>query len=241
MVELWVGVGGPSPAWAALAGYAAAVTTHAPLVALLGARRPHQAAWQWIVASLVLILTWPALSDWLDNPSGAGDLHAVWRGFHLLLIALGLFNGLATRRWAATVLYALGQVVLLSDALPELAAGWIALVLPDENQRGLVGLALIVGGVGAGSWAPYRRVPPSFDRLWGCIRDDFGVIWALRILERFNATAVAQGWDVRITWAGLRSAGDAVAALPAPARQALHNLLRRFASEAWIAEREGGA
>jgi hypothetical protein len=64
-------------------------------------------------------------------------------------------------------------------------------------------------------------------------------VWALRVLERFNAAAVSNGWNVRLHWTGLTAAEagtdpdeDALAA----ARHTLRQLLRRFVSTACLAE-----
>src|SRR5438132_5998673 len=46
--------------WAPAARYAAAVTTFGPIMAVLGAKRPQDRAWQFIVLSLLVVLALPS-------------------------------------------------------------------------------------------------------------------------------------------------------------------------------------
>jgi hypothetical protein len=78
-------------------------------------------------------------------------------------------------------------------------------------------------------------------------RDHWGVVWALRVRERFNRSAEAAGWPIRLTWHGVVPApdggGDRGGAPPEVAEATLIGLLRRFATEdrlaSW-AEGRGG-
>jgi hypothetical protein len=70
------------------------------------------------------------------------------------------------------------------------------------------------------------------------------LVWSLRLMERFNATAEGNGWDVTLFWSGFRNRqGTSPWQLSADqartARQTLRNLLRRFVSPEWIAARLG--
>ena len=89
-------------------------------------------------------------------------------------------------------------------------------------------------GAGRAAGGPHR-----LERLWFWFRDLWGVVWALRILERFNRTAELKGWPVRLGWFGLEPAGAPAGAaarsgrprsrIPPEAEAAFRGLIRRFA------------
>lgn len=220
--------------------FTAAAATFCPLMAVLGAKRPQDRGWQFIVASLWLVLAWPAVSGLLLHPTGELHLHAAWQWFVLALCALGFFNSLPTRHGAAAALAGTGQLLLVAGALPPFAGGGLLWLFPNDNVRALLGLALVVGGILAWAARPPRKHSPSLDRVWLDFRDGFGAVWGLRVLERFNAAATANGWNVRLRWTGLTAAESetepdetAVCA----ARHTFRQLLRRFVSAAWLNER----
>jgi hypothetical protein len=79
----------------------------------------------------------------------------------------------------------------------------------------------------------------SLERLWFPFRDHWGVVWGIRVQERFNHSADAAGWPIRLAWHGVVPApggdGDLVAVAPDAAEATLKGLLRRFATEARLA------
>jgi hypothetical protein len=242
--EAWLSAAsGPAEAWTTHVRYVAATATHAGLIAVLGARRPQDRAWQLIVATLLVLLTWPAAAAWLYRPDRALELHSAWKGFHMLLIGLAFFNGMPTRHWPTAALWTAGQVLLLAAYVPDFAFGWLTTAVPAAGIRGLMGVAaLCLAQFLWGLDVPRaRRSLSPTDRLWCDFRDAFGALWALRVLEGFNAAAAMYSWEARMTWAGLRNTAAALTAAPAvlssAMRQTLDNLLRRFVNAAWIAER----
>jgi hypothetical protein len=220
--------------------YFAAATTICPLMAVLGARRPVDHGWQFVVVAMWGVLAWPAAEALLLRPGKPLELHPLWQGFLVVLLALGLLNGLPTRHACETVLAVLGQCWLLWEQLPLLEA-----LAPrrDVNVGTWVGLA--AWALAALLWGfrrPRRRPPSGPDRVWLDFRDSFGAVWALRTAHRFNEPAAAGRWPVRLTWRGFRRIGAAPAAadiddLPDVAATCLAGLLRRFADESWIAAR----
>ena len=70
------------------------------------------------------------------------------------------------------------------------------------------------------------------ERLWFWFRDNWGVVWALRVLERFNRAAEVSRWPVRLTWFGLAplrgQEGDQPAPSPDELETTFRNLMRRF-------------
>jgi hypothetical protein len=238
-----------SAAWTSHARFMAAAATLCPMMAVLGARRPQDRAWQLIVASMVLVVVWPAAQALLFRPERALTLHPAWRGFVTILWLLGLVNGLPTRHAIATLLAAAGQACLLSGASPvliggQMLSGWLG-EWPGDSARVLLGLALCTMAVGLWAWrlCPDRSLYSAVDRAWLDFRDLYGAVWSLRIAERFNAAAALQGWPGRLGWRGMHGPVEpdpnegTVHRPSAASRQALVGLLRRFVSDGWIAQR----
>jgi hypothetical protein len=89
-----------------------------------------------------------------------------------------------------------------------------------------------------------RKRDPSLDSVWLDFRNSYGIVWSLRVMEQVNAVAKSSGWNVVLCWSGYRTRdGAANWELPSEQlrvlRQSLQNLLRRFMSSEWIAERLG--
>lgn len=223
-------VGDPLPTWAPAARYAAAVSTFTPIMALLGAKRPQDRGWQWIVLSLWAILCQPA-GEWLLF-GGVAEIHPARFWFQMILVVVGATNGIGTRNWLASALYCGGQILLLvpfHSAEPPFAATSAAF-------WGLAGIFLSLVSLTATSVS--QRAPGgSLDRVWLDFRDEFGVVWALRILERVNASATMYDWPVQLTWQGFRQRDSATSEVPALVEESFRTLLRRFVSAEWIDER----
>lgn len=228
--------------------YLAAISTLAPIVALLGAKRPQDRAWKWIVLSLLALLALPTLKAIAFDGGAPPDLHMAWRWLIATIALAGFFNYLPTRNAPSALLLIAGQALLLSEYLP--LAPW-----PASAGRRLLGLAclalapLVASAVA--KRAHHITATPE-DALWLDFRNAFGALWALRVAERFNASAAQHAWNVWLAWNGLRRTGGAerdeeerrASATIAPEirpalHQALKSLLWRFVSREWIAERLG--
>jgi hypothetical protein len=214
--------------------FAAAMTSFCPLMAVLGAKRPQHRAWQWIVLALWVVLALPS-GEWLLFDRGGG-IHAARSWFLVILIGIGLINYLPTRFWLASLLFAAGEVVLVGPFLPgsSYAVPWI----PH------VALGLFAAALATVAWLSPRRASGSerLDRAWRDFRDLFGMVWALRVAERFNFIATQSQWTVRLRWTGFQAAdGRKEQAISAEDRAAvtknLRSLLLPFVSAEWIAER----
>ncbi len=132
-VEIAVGLAGKQePAWSAAARYIAAMGTFSPIMALLGAKRPQNRGWQFIVASLWVILSLPAF-EWLLF-GGVAEIHPARFWFLVILIVVGATNQLGTRWWMAGVLYCGGQIALLLPYFSATPLVW-------ASQAALVGYA----------------------------------------------------------------------------------------------------
>jgi hypothetical protein len=214
--------------------YLAGAALCCPLLALLGAKRPQNRAWGWIVLSLWVVLALPALEAWLFQ-RGRFELSGARAWFLLILIVTAMVNHLATRYLLSAGLVSLGQVLLMAEFLPTPLTG-------TASPRGA--LACFAVAVLAG-WLVPTRNKDAVDRVWLDFRDAFGLVWSLRVQERLNDLATAQSWPVRLTWRGFvpleaKDVGNVVSTSDAErlARDALAKALWRFVSPAWLAARE---
>jgi len=217
----------------------AVVGSLCPIVSLLGAKRPQDGAWHLVVLALWIILALPAVESLILQRGHSPDLQGTRTWFMGALILVGLVNGWATRYWPAATLMALAQTLMLSACLPQsgdLLGAW-------GFDAGLACwlLAIIVGGV-----LVYRRraVGEPLDALWLDFRDNFGLLWGLRVSERINSAARQYDWPIELRWHGFHRSPEGegpLRELPAsvtrPLRQTFENLLRRFVSPEWIARR----
>ena len=213
----------------------AATSTFCPVICLVGAKRPQDRGWHFVVFSLWLILSLPAFEALLLRPGGLSDVRGLRTVFQFGLIGFGFVNTLPTRYWLASILFAGAQWSLLHDSHSAL----ISTVWPAK------GLILFLASLAAAARTARRPVSETspLDRLWLDFRDQYGLLWSLRVVEQINSTAEMTGWDVRLTWRGFRRpdgsplVGSIDANTERGLRQNLHNLLRRFVSPTWIAER----
>lgn len=225
--------------WFSAMQFAAAVATLLPAVAVLGAQRPHAGIWQFVVASLWLILVLPAVKNALLEPASIFHLHLAWGWSLWVLVVIGLINRIGTRYWCSALLLTFGQCRLLSGQLPGLGqevdavATFVAL-----SCFVLAGLLVHV------QWWREPAIPPrSFSQVWRDFRDLYGVLWAFRVADRINMLAERQNLGVQLRWQGLvwmtndeddvpvRSEVEAVLS------QNMRNLLRRFVAVDWLDSR----
>ncbi len=234
LAELTVAALGADPpqAWITPLRFVAAASSFCPVMALLGAKRPQDRGWQFIVVALWGIVSLPA-AHWLLF-GGVREIHPAQVGLLAILIGVGAVNRLATRYWLAGAIYALGQIALVAPYFESLRPG-----LADERGP-LAGLSLLVV-----SWlllavqGDRSRAARGLDRVWLDFRDAFGAVWGLRVMERMNASAAMYAWPVTLTWQGFVAKDPDSGAVEAPqiVEDSLRTLLRRFVSPTWIDER----
>lgn len=215
-----------------------------PVMSLLGAKRPQHGVWQFIVASLGVVLALPAISATLVRPGTPPDVHVLGRGFLLILLVVGWMNFIGTRRAVAATLVTAGLVVLARAFLPFVSARFAE--GPSPQLEAVACGALAIGAAVAAiqsawaAWQPLRTGPaPSIvariDRPYAAIRETLGAAWTLRIAERFNTVAAERGWPCRLHFRGLEVGGD-----PddldwhRDALRALRALFRRFVTTDWL-------
>ncbi len=219
----------------------------AALGSVLNARTPGGKAWALLMTLLVIVFLIPWLEDQtrLRRAASLPPLHldAPWSIFYGLLVAVAVTNYLPTRYgWAAA---AAGALFIL-EYLALMPAPWFT------SRRCVIALwtawtmALVIALARSGA----RRVPQArsnCERLWFWFRDNWGVVWALRVLERFNRAAEVSRWSVRLTWFGLvplsEQSGSVQPPGPGELEATFRNLMKRFA-DSWRldeATRSGGS
>lgn len=222
----------PDSNWVEPLRFTMALGTFCPIMSQMGAKRPQDQAWHFIVFSLWAVLALPAANAYfLDEPL---QLHSIRGWFLWFLIALGASNLLPTRFSVSAIFVFAGQAVLLSAYLP-------LLHVPLEAWGTLIGTVLLVAAVGIARLPTMRspdRVKPM-DLLWLDFRNHYGTLWGLRVSERFNASAQMYKWPIQLTWWGFRrhEETELTGEQAADMLHNLKNLLRRFVSPEWIEQR----
>jgi hypothetical protein len=233
------------PAVRAAARLAVVALALCPAMSLLGAKRPQHGVWQFIVATLGVVLAMPAVSAALVRPGTLPDVHLLGRCFMLVLAIVGWLNFVATRHSLAATLVTAGQLVLLRPFLP-LAATAEAFAAPAVDSAACllaaagaalaaVQSALAPARIAAGTGHP---VAARIDPVYLAVRETLGAAWTLRIAERFDAVAASRGWPCRLGFAGIRAGGDAAdTAWHRDAVRVFRSLVRRFVSDDWLQRR----
>lgn len=229
-------LGGEHPATSHL-HYSAAALTLCPLVAVLGACRPRMQAWHFVVAALLVVLLIPALQSPLrqrePSPLRLEDLPTL---LFLGLTAVGLGNYAPTRFGPSALLAASSLTLLVLDLSP-----WAEGLPAIRSCRGWASWGIPASAWVAWGTAIYGRRPigPAWQRVWIDFRDLYGLVWAKRVQERFNAASRQLGWPLLLTWRGFVPPPADDLNRPGPMRTGLLALLLRFVSEPWIEEHLG--
>ncbi|MEM8946058.1 MAG: hypothetical protein AAGD11_12850 [Planctomycetota bacterium] len=208
--------------------FAVATTTLCPLMAVLGAKRPQDRGWQWVVLTLWIILVWPAAQA-VALPAGVRvDLFVAWKIFLWGLIAIGLLNYLPTIHWRATILVSLGQILLLRDHLG-LSAAESTAVSDLVATLSFLSAAALVHNSGTPKVALNSDLSPITSK-WLDFRNHYGAFWALRTLGQLNHTAELRDWPVQLDWSGFLTIDDhhPTDEQLAEINQSIDSMLRRF-------------
>lgn len=229
----------PSP-WDDMLWYGVAELLLCPQIAVLGARRPGVAVWNWFVLlPLLVVLGWPVAAAALAGARpGSFTLETPPLVGLLLVLLMGTGNYAGTRFRLPFTLLVPCSVVLILISLKSTS------VLTPTAARMLA--VWCVGAAAAIAWRAARRpgpVPTGPDRVWHDFRDQFGIVWAQRVRERINERSTLENWPVRLERDGFVAqtdgAGNDVAAADPRVEHTLRWLLRRFVDEPWLNARLG--
>lgn len=122
--EIWISFVQPIESTLTAVRYFAATSTFLPLMAVLGAKRPQDVGWQFIVLTLWIVLVLPVGEMLVLFRGGGLNDGPMRRWFLLILLLLGLSNYVLTRFSLAAVVVTVGQVLLLWNRLPFTNSDW---------------------------------------------------------------------------------------------------------------------
>lgn len=228
-----------STSWKTAVLFAAAATSFCPLMSLLGAKRPQDRGWHFVVLTLWAILVLPVAESLILRHGQVPDVRGARSWFMLILIGLGITNSLPTRFWFPAILFGGGQLLMLATALPFVRE----LVDTSPTITGFSCCAM-AGFVASQLACGKSQANGSLDAVWCDFRNPFGLLWGLRVAEQVNIAARSADWPLRLRWQGfMDERGEKLdwSSLPEETRKSLRqvveNLLRRFVSQKWIAAR----
>jgi len=207
-----------------LACYGALCLTGCAGVAVLGARRPHVGAWNFVVLGLLAVQVLPLAEQILANNESFGSLRFAFLG---ATVAVGILNYLPTRLAGAALLLTLacaGEMVVL--CAPEI--GQARLTAIDHLAQTCL---VLTPWAAWASWRKPKHTHNLFDRIWLHFRNRFGLVWGQRVREQFNHSARNNGWQVWLSWQGLRRIGlvtDPDLSTQRDFVETLNGLLKRF-------------
>ena len=218
--------------------YCARVLVFCPVMSTLGARRPQNRAWEFITASLWIILALPALEVLFARQGESFDVRGLRSWFFVVLIFISVSNIALSRFWISGILFGVVQTLLVSEFLPT----WIQFSMESSATVALVVAAIAIG---LACFLPVtdRTGRSGIDRIWLRYRDTFGGLWAVRTCESINAYARMQDWEIRLTWDAFVSVDgqpwadhelSSDSELVEKIHLLLKNQLRRFVDDAWI-------
>lgn len=237
--------------------YASGITTFAPFMALLGAKRPQNRGWQFVVLTLLVVLALPALSSYVYGSTGRLQLPGLISVVIWVLIGFEVLNFLFTLAFAGGIALALAQISQLRSLLA--GTTWLA-----DWDLGPSAAKLTVGALipavlffALCQFLLHRKARELPAMLSG-FRALFGATWTLRIMQMFNAGAEKNAWPIRLGWWGMERVappsaeehsadkpGEKATELDPQQVAAMHNslrmLLRRFVSPEWIDARWDGS
>lgn len=221
--------------------YLSAVMMLCPLVAVLGARKPGNQAWNWfVIAPLVLVLNFPSFSlHGFGALSSTFEIEApVAIGYGLVLV-MGAGNYFGTRFTLSTVLLTVALILCVGPVTAPLAE-----LFPSKlTCRLWATLSLSAAFLNAARQASCGiSTETPFDQVWIDFRDFLGIVWSKRMLDRINHTAREEQWPVRLELYGFIPT-DEKADLPLSPKtskqieRTLRRYLKRFVEPDWIDRR----
>lgn len=208
-----------------------------PPMAVLGARRPGVRVWSlFILCPMVAVLSWPI---WTLLVQGSE-----WRGLSLevptvlgfvFVLVMGAGNYLGTRFAMSALLYFAGVLAIFLSC-----TGWS--LVPEASMPAwrLGSILALAAAVLAGMvFRPAVAARHRVNRLWDDFRNQFGILWALRMVERINALALQEQWTIRLSLDGFPAESGRLTSNELEVEAACRWLFRRFVDEEWIARRLG--
>lgn len=179
----------------------------APIIALLGAKRPQHKAWTWIVVSAVIVLALPAIESWLYRSPTPLGLSLIREILPWSVIAIGTVNYLGTANYWRGLLAGVGLTLMTLQGSPdasdvsqpfwEVGRVWIPPLLfclaalpPRSSSRRSGASPNGLGGFAGGANHTWRR-----------FQNWYGLAWSLFVLDKLNRSHLGtEGDGERMVW-----------------------------------------
>ena len=229
-------------AWIEPLRYVASLGTFCPSMAVLGAKRPQDRGWQWVVLSLWLVLAVPAVHAMVTQTGAQFELHVAWKIALGIMLFLEVLNYAMTRHLTGILIFASAQVILL---LP-----YLSTKLHPSTNCIVAAMGLLLLAELATWWQGQRisREPGNIQDIWSRFRNDYGTFWTFRVMGLINQTATASAWPIALFPDGfyrvhddqgnplpeaeIYRLSDIPAEIKSSVNQSLRTTLRRFLSAA---------
>ena len=226
--------------WAQPLRYAAAMGTFCPAKAVLGAKRPQNRGWMWVVITLWLVLATPAIQAALFHSDGDVNPFVAWKILIAILLVLEAINWAFSRHRISVFLVILAQLMLL----------WPHMIHTIAAADFAIGAQVLIAIVLLSALEPnarQRAVSDPIQSVWQRFTSAYGTFWTFRVMSLLNQAAETSGWRVRAMPHGLVVVDspqdiDDLSELNDEERRALvqtlRNTLRRFVSREELVELE---
>jgi hypothetical protein len=226
--------------------YFAAISTCCPMVAILGAKRPQNRAWQWIVGALWIVLALPAITA-ITFAHPNLQLGGLWTSLLFILIVLPVGNYLSTRYFFPAILAASAQVFFLVDCGAISLWGAAAVVTKysvvssaTTGQFLALVSTLIVGYITPHN-SHLRSRGTQIADVWYEFSQLYGILWSRHVADRAERIFEQSGIAIGLGRAGFYARMNDGEQQPIPAdtlppevEATLNHLLLRFVSQNWI-------
>ena len=220
--------------------YLAAISTCLPMVALLGAKKPQNVAWQWIVAGLWIILSIPGFNA-IIHGQGIVEIGSIWGSLLGVLVFLPVGNYWATRYRLSALLFAAAQAILFIECgilqigqMPQAVEAAIP-VRFDTLSIAIALVAMLLARSAPHRHAIRTRVPLA--RAWHEFSELYGILWSKRVgdrVEQLSATSDPHAALHPNQWISHPAVASETGEMPTELEGTLRNLLLRFVSSEWI-------
>lgn len=207
--------------WQSLVRYAAGTVTLLPVISVLGAKRPQALLWNYIVASLWIVLLLPAAEVLLLKPQQTFEIYAFGPWLIAGLIFLTVIHYAGTRMTMLGLFVAAAQILYLGPHLP-------IFPLPELPTLQVAASALLFIACVWGALFAVRKGEENFDRVWTRFQSGYGTAWSLRIIQRLDELQARSGWCVRLGFYGVEATDPS--ASPEKIEQSRRALARAFRS-----------
>ena len=217
--------------------YMTAVLLLCPGIAVLGARRPGYQVWNiFVLLPLLAVQIFPVIAStrFLDTANQYRlDLPALL-GFSLVLV-MGTANYYGTRFTLPALLHSSTLVLIVFSMTDTTASLMPAADAARQCAVVTFTLSTVLAALRGGDSNPGLS---GLDQVWRDFVDQFGLMWAHRVMVRLNEAAVHESWVAEFHWHGIQWAPDATVSERIRTQEritlTLRWLLKRYVTSEWI-------